>query len=203
MSCPSNRSPRDPANHIPARPLAQAWQLIGCQVRGLSRHGPCVAPGVHLHFLLGIVGQHGATMSCGACVTEGDLNHTMSTQQKTHTGSLREEVPLTGTRSCQLDFADGIILEVWDWRRSEWGRRGKKTVCRATPAQILSCYCLSTQQERESHSNSRSVVQPRNLLFHFTSSDVHKGGPLCTCALNISLTGFLGRTRLAFSNACK
>lgn len=37
---------------------------------------------------------------------------------------------------------------------------------------------VETQQERESHSNSCSVVQPRNLLFHFTPSDAHKGPSL-------------------------
>lgn len=41
------------------------------------------------------------------------------------------------------------------------------------------------------------------ICFSILSSDVHKRSRLCTWALNISLTGFLGRTRLTLSNACK
>lgn len=42
-------------------------------------------------------------------------------------------------------------------------------------------------------------MQPRNLLFHFTPSDVHKGPSLYLRPG----TGFLGRTHSAFSKACK
>lgn len=74
-------------------------------------------PGVHLHFLLCIVGQQTVTMLHRACVTEGlsscDFKLVKSHDvyiQKTH-GFQWEEVSLTGTESCQFYLGDEIILD--------------------------------------------------------------------------------------------
>lgn len=60
---------------------------------------------------------------------------------------------------------------------------------------------LLRRTERESHSNSCSVVQPRNLLFHFTSSDRHKGPSLYLHPGSFLLVSWAAP--FSFSKACK
>lgn len=113
----------------------------------------------------------------------------------THTRGLRaEEAPLTATESCHFYFGGGEIILgsvssprtiseslLKRWRRSpqqvQWGRK-KVFVERHKPPPRSWIAIVEKQQERETHSNRRSVVQPRNLLYHFTPSDVHKGQSL-------------------------
>lgn len=141
----------------------------------------------------GDVSPRGRAAVTRSCFKSHDV-YTQKTHESVCTGSA-----LTATESCHFCFRHEITLQVLEsflcgclrWGSLQCVEWGKKSVCRAThtpgPDPLL------RHTERESHSNSCSVVQPRNLLFHFPSSDRHKGPSLYLHPESF-FTGFLGRT---------
>lgn len=81
-------------------------------------------------------------------------------------------------------------------------KKKQKTVCGATPTQVLNRHCLDRRQEKNPHSNSSSVVQPRNLLFHFYTFRCAQKAVFVPGTW-IIFYWFPGPYLFSFSNACK
>lgn len=151
---PVKPEPLWPCKSHPGQPLVKAWQLIGWQVRGLSRHGLSVP----LRFvrtsssaLLVNIEQQRCTGHVSPSEASGCDSDAMFLHKRTHgvwktrkylwlwlkavSFSLRMRLPLRRSEvySC---FMDG---------ETAWGlnRTGKKNVCRVwrTPTQILKRFC--------------------------------------------------------------